>query len=90
MKTKMFAIYDGKCKAYRFPHENLHAGAAIRDFQDKAASKDNTIGLHPEDFTLYEVGEYDDSNGQLSAHKNLVNLGTALSLKPSQASPLKG
>lgn len=46
---------------------HLHAGdpAAIRMFGDVASDRNTMIGLHPNDFELCCVGQFDESTGNL-------------------------
>lgn len=67
MKQKMFAIYDSKGEFYSQPFCQKTMGMAIRAFRDTALDASTTIHAHPEDFTLYCIGEYDDRNGTVEA-----------------------
>jgi len=78
MILKMFTVYDSKLEAYLQPFYMATAGLAVRAFADIVADKTHAFSKHPADYTLFEIGSYDDRTGlivQLPAHKNL---GTAL------------
>jgi len=77
MVTKLFAIYDSKAKAFRFPMFQPSSGEAIRSFGDAANDDQNLIGKHPDDFALYEIAEFDDLDAKLTALSVPVNLGMA-------------
>lgn len=68
MITKVFTVYDSKAKAYMSPFFDQSHGAAIRAFSDAAKNPQSAIGRHPEDYTLFYLGEYDD----LSAYFDLL------------------
>lgn len=63
MKTKCFAIYDVKTKAYMHPFMALTHGEAIRSLDDAVNSGKGMIANHPEDFKLFELAEFDDITG---------------------------
>ena len=61
MIFQIFSIYDSKAQAY-FPPFFLPTNAmAVRTFSDMANDKTNNIGKHPEDFTLFHIGGWDDN-----------------------------
>lgn len=65
MKSKMFAIFDKKALAFMMPFCMQNNMLAIRAFSDLATTSDHPINKHPEDYSLYYVGEFDDANGQV-------------------------
>lgn len=84
MKLKLFSIYDSKSKAHSNPFCSAAAGSAIRGFIDLVMDEKSNVAKHPGDYTLMEIGGFDDCTGCLSPHKAAINLGTALSLKPTE------
>lgn len=81
MTLKIFAIYDSKAEAYNQPFFMGTKGQALRAFTDEINNSQSMISKHPADYTLMEIGEYDDSTGQLSPLPAKINLGTAIELK---------
>lgn len=69
MNHEMFAIYDAAAGCYRSPMHMKSAGLAIRAFTDAVNAKDNELSAHPEDFTLFRVGTFDDDTGEVTAFK---------------------
>jgi hypothetical protein len=55
------------------------AGVAIRSFSDEINrnNADNQLYNHPDDFDLYELGEFDDNTGLFALHEQpkLLSLG---------------
>lgn len=82
MIHKIFAVYDSKVEAYLSPFFMNATGQAIRGFVDAASGADSQIAKHPEDFTLFELGEYDDSNAQFKLLSTPKSLGVAVELIP--------
>lgn len=63
----MFTVHDSKAKVYGVPFFLHEEGMAIRTFSDMVNDPSHAFGKHPEDYTLFYVGKYDDSNGQLES-----------------------
>lgn len=77
MIVKMFAVYDVKAEAYMAPFSHQTKGLAIRSFCAAASDSNSVISKYPEDFALFELGEFDDMTGVLKPVKVPVSLGTA-------------
>jgi hypothetical protein len=60
--SSIFSVYDSKAEFYLFPMVFKSKGEAIRSFTAAASDKETNIGKYPEDFVLFEVGTFDDSN----------------------------
>lgn len=76
MNLKLFTIFDAKAEAYQTVFTARATGEAIRQFADMANDHDNQIGRHPEDFTLFEIGEFSQENGRINALESKRPLGT--------------
>lgn len=81
MISKVFSIYDSKAEIYNKPFIMATKGQAIRGFADLANDENIDIGKHPQDFTLFEIGEYDDERGIYTMHEAKQNLGVAIEFK---------
>lgn len=78
MKYKIFSIYDSKTEAYMQPFFSPTKGHAIRMWQDTISDKNSQFAKHPADFTLFEIGEYNDHNAQVTSLMTPLSLGSAL------------
>lgn len=65
MKMLMCAVYDKGIEAYMQPFFVRHKSEAIRSFADAVGKADTPFCTHPEDFTLFVLGEYDDNTGAI-------------------------
>lgn len=63
MRLRAFSLYDNKTGAYGLPFFSHHVGAAIRMCIDVASTLDNNVGKYPHDFSLIEIGGFDDQVG---------------------------
>lgn len=61
----LFSIYDSKAKNYTFPYPAANTGVAVRMFTAAVQSEGSQWNMHPEDFTLFHLGEFDDENADL-------------------------
>ena len=76
MHMLMFSIYDEKAEIYSRPFYALTVGEAIRTFTDAVNLSDSPYNRHPEDYTLFSVGSFDDQVAELEDNQ-LNNLGGA-------------
>lgn len=85
MYQKMFSVYDEKAQAF-LPPFFLHAeGMARRVFGDCVNSNDHQFGRHPQDYTLFLIGEFDDGTGTFtSSSKQSLGNGVEF-IKPELA-----
>ena len=78
MIHKIFAIHDTQARAYLPPFFLHQTEMAIRTFRDCINSDDHQFGRNPGDYTLFEIGNYDDELGQITNHKEPIMLGNGL------------
>lgn len=60
----IFSIFDSKAEAYMQPFFTKEA-VAMREFANLVADKGHAIGQHPEDYTLFCVGAWNEQTGLL-------------------------
>lgn len=77
MELKIFTVHDSKVGAYLQPFFMRSRGEAIRAFITVVNDRQSQFYSHPEDYTLFEVGTYDDQTGRVEAHHVLEPLGLA-------------
>ena len=77
MKLNAYTIYDTASATYLRPFFTNADGQAMRSFKDIATDADHDIGKHPEDYTLFRIGTFDDNTGKL-ATEQLSKLLTGL------------
>jgi len=79
--TKVFAIYDSKAEAYGKPFHYNSRGEAIRGFQEALKDEKTTFAKYPADFTMFEIGEYDELTAELTPYAAKIALGNGIELK---------
>ena len=60
MISRIFSVWDSKGMFYSSPFMFENVGHAIREFGDAANSDKSYISKHPEDYTLFELGMFDN------------------------------
>lgn len=68
MIVKMFAIRDAKTETYMQPFFSPTTAAAIRSFAQLANDPNSSVGQWPDDFTLFELGSFEDSVAMFETH----------------------
>lgn len=85
MILKMFSIYDAKAEAFSQPFFVPTKGLAIRSFTDAANDPKTNIHLYPEDYTLFELGEFDDAKALFVPLSTPNPIGLAIEFKKQGA-----
>lgn len=89
MVLKVFSVFDSKAKAYLQPFQAVNSAVALRSFE--AAVNDERHDFHrfASDYTLFELGYFDDSTGMIECHDAHVALGTAVEFLKTVAPPTR-
>ena len=82
MRLNIYTIFDVASGAYMRPFYAASDGQAIRSFTDISQDADHEIGKHPEDYSLFRIGTYDDNKGELHPEDKQC-LATALEVVAS-------
>lgn len=77
---RIYAVYDDKARVYGTPQFMLTDGIAIRTLADVVKEPSSMIAKHPEDFSMYELGSYDEASGKITPLENPAFLIRAVSL----------
>lgn len=81
MIIKMFAIYDSKAEAYLQPFFMKSKGEAIRALSALVDDVSHNFCRYSEDFTLFELGSWDDSTCMFSLTSTPQSLGVLIEFK---------
>jgi len=77
MKLNIYSIFDQASGLYSRPFFTQSDGEAVRSFNDISIDAEHPCGKHPEDYTLFRLGVFDDTNGNFHNEEN-QSLMTAL------------
>ena len=65
MKLKIFSVHDSKVSAFLNPFFVRTTGEATRMFSDAVQREASGFKAHAEDYTLFEVGSWDDQTAAI-------------------------
>lgn len=80
MILRMYSVYDIKSKIYHPPQFCHNAGHALRMFQSQFSKSGSLMNEFPQDFQIFELGAYDDSNGSIEGLQNPTCICTVADL----------
>jgi len=63
----------------------IAVGEALRHFEDEVNNPQSPLYKHPEDYTLFHLGQYDETTGQFDLKDAPLSLGVALNFKKNEA-----
>lgn len=66
MKQNVFAVYDSKAEMFNQPMFFKAVPEALRAFEDECNRPESALAKHPDDYTLFQIGEYDVETGLLT------------------------
>lgn len=81
MKSLVFSVYDGKAEAYGGLIICPTVSFAIRMFKQTAETEGHDFCKFAADFTLFQVGTWDDSNGFMDGSMANKSFGNALEIQ---------
>lgn len=87
MILKIFAVRDRQGESFAAPMFIPMPGQALRSFSDEInrQAADNPLYAHPDDFDLYQLGEFNTDTGRFDCPSDpvLLSLGKNLKLNGS-------
>ncbi|AXH73126.1 MAG: nonstructural protein [Microviridae sp.] len=86
MIYKIYSIFDAKVEAYLAPIFLRSHGEAIRSFEGAALDEKSQFHRNAEDYTLFHLGEFDDSTALFQMEMIPVPLAKAHEVLARQAS----
>ena len=82
MKLKVYSVHDQAAEAFIQPFFMHNDGLAMRAFSDNVNSREeNNISKHPEQFALFQIGEFDDQKGVIESLQEPKCLATGMELR---------
>lgn len=81
MFLKVYSIFDSKVEAFMQPFYCKSKGEAIRSITEAVNDPKTSLSKYPEDFTLFELGSWDDSNCKFGLHSTPYSLGLLVEFK---------
>lgn len=78
--AKIFSIMDVKAQFFMKPFSEDHTAQAIRAFEIGSNDPKSTFNRFPDDFALFEIGEFNSETGEFTPTPAPLNLCTARNL----------
>nr|QJB19907.1 MAG: nonstructural protein [Microvirus sp.] len=78
---KMFSVHDSKAEAYLAPIYFKSTGEAMRAFETSCQDQNSNFYKYPADFTLVELGEFDEQSASIATHAQPRILSNAAEFK---------
>ncbi len=70
MKVQCYAIFDTCSGIYEKPFFSTTDDLVKREFQDIATSGEHPIAKHPEHYSLWRLGNFDNNTGKINNEAN--------------------
>lgn len=74
----MFAVYDSAVEAFMQPFFMRSKGEALRAWQTTVNDPSTNFNKHPDDYCLFQIGEYDEISGKVTSLDTKLSLGMAI------------
>lgn len=81
MISHFFSVYDSKVEVFMAPWNAVNKGQAIRTFSDLVNDSNHPWSKHIEDYSLFELGTFDDSCAKFELLKAPERVALAIELK---------
>lgn len=81
---RLYSVFDDKSATFTDPFVAITKGVAARWFLDSCEDERIPMSKHPEDYTLFDLGEWDEEKGVVHAWPSpvpVVNGKLALAMK---------
>lgn len=75
---KVFTVFDSKVGAYGNPIFLRSKGEALRVFEHTVNTPDHQFAKNPEDFTLFELGSFDEEKAKFVLNSTPISIGLAI------------
>lgn len=69
---KVFSVLDIKAECFGAPFFQLNNAVAQRIIQNMVNDRTTQVGMNPEDYQLYCIGEWNDQDGVITPTKSKV------------------
>lgn len=77
---KIVTVYDSAAEVYSLPQCVISKGAALRSFMDAVQKPDHEFNKHPEHFSMFVIGEFDQQSARVTLLPSPELLGNAWEL----------
>lgn len=86
MVLKVYSVYDSKACAYLQPFFCVNRAVALRSFMTAVQDRGSDFSRFSGDYTLFEIGEWNQIDGLFKVRDSFENLGVATQYLNSEVS----
>lgn len=79
MLQLLFSVFDSKANMFLEVFTSATAAVAIRSFETAARKEGHQFNTYAADYTLFQVGSFNQGTAELIKEKTPINLGLAVS-----------
>lgn len=90
MIYQVFAVKDSKAAAFALPFFLPRMEVALRSFRDAIKDPKHDMSRHPEDYSLWCLGEFDDNTGEMKPVEPVLVARATDPAEPSERPPTTG
>ncbi len=84
MISKIFSIYDEAAAAHLPPFFLPTDAMAKRTFGDCINDPKHAFSAHPDHYTLFDHGTFDNLTGEILSNENMLSLGNGVIFKSTE------
>lgn len=85
MKLTLFSVFDSKAEAFIQPFFSLNTGTGKRAFKTAANDPKADFHINAGDYTLFELGTFDQNTGKFEILESPENHGMAITYRTNAA-----
>lgn len=87
MIQEILALYDSKARAFNTPIFTPRIEVGLRAIRGAVNAPGTFLHTHPEDYTVFYLGQYDDEKGEFLPLAQARNLGLCTQFKEALPAP---
>ena len=88
MMRQLFSVFDSKAQAFMTPFVEQSPGTSSRAFEAACNEQGHIFNAHPEDFTLFYIGDFDDATASIETLKAPEAIAAAIAMVRQAETPL--
>lgn len=81
MEKQLCSVFDSKAKVFSNPFVSTNNATALREFERAVNDRNTDLFNYPTDYSLYNLGVFDDNSGLITSHPEPQLLGLAVQYK---------
>lgn len=78
MKLNLYSTFDSKAKAWTLPFFMSATDSIERAWTEVVNDPSTQFGKHPEDYTCFQIGEWDALKGEFTLYESKRSIGTGV------------